>query len=282
MKQSGITLKLSLVSMAEGCLPRNYTHNRGSSVCRTKPQKEQSIINIMKELHHHLFNISDNEVCQPEAALAIAVHCRTEQNPGPYICPSCSRSCTHKHPAVQCSHCFSWFHLKCSTFNTLKQRKFNSKWKGPCCIPIHPPTPTPPPPPHNPPPPSQNNPRNGNMDFSLCQININGIQSKATDLMHLLTTENIHVAMVQETKMTDKSRDLTTLVYSLVRQDHDRDKVGGVAFLVKDNVTLHTNPTPSNIKNNSKISISNSFTTYGCCHPCYLSDLLTFPFMYYH
>ena len=68
--------------------------------------------------------------------------------------------------------------------------------------------------------------------------------------------------MVQETKLTDKSRDLTTPGYTLVRHDRDRDKGGGLAFLVKNNITFHTNPIPSTIKNNSDVEYQ-SITIHG-------------------
>ncbi len=73
--------------------------------------------------------------------------------------------------------------------------------------------------------------------------------------MHLMTTENIHVAMVQETKLTDKSKDFSTPGYTLVREDRKRDKGGGLAFLVKDTIPFHTNNIPNNIKNNQDVEL---------------------------
>ena len=86
-----------------------------------------------------------------------------------------------------------------------------------------------------------------NSSINICQININGIKGKAADLMHLLTTMNIHVAMVQETKLTEKSRDISTPGYTLVRKDRGSNKGGGLAFLIKENVIFNTNPSPPSI-----------------------------------
>ena len=68
-----------------------------------------------------------------------------------------------------------------------------------------------------------------------------------------MTTENIHVAMVQETKLTDKSKDIKTPGYTLIREDRRKDKGGGLAFLVKENIPFHSNTIPNSIKNNDDV-----------------------------
>ena len=123
-----------------------------------------------------------------------------EQNPGPWTCPPCTKNITRAHYSVQCTCCLSWLHLKCSQLKSLRARKALKQWKGPCCTPLPPPppssTPSPPSSPSTTPPTHhQQQPASSEQELNICQVNINGIKSKNTELMHLMTTENIHVYM---------------------------------------------------------------------------------------
>jgi len=68
--------------------------------------------------------------------------------------------------------------------------------------------------------------------------------------------------MVQETKLTEKSRDILTPGYTLVRKDRMKDKGGGLAFLVREDVIFHINPVPTVISNNPNVEYQ-SITIHG-------------------
>ena len=59
---------------------------------------------------------------------------------------------------------------------------------------------------------------------------------------------NIHIAAIQETKLTAKSKMRETPNYTLVRKDREKDKGGGVAFLVHESISFHRDPTPPSLK----------------------------------
>ena len=71
--------------------------------------------------------------------------------------------------------------------------------------------------------------------------------------MHFLTTNNIQVAMVQETKLTSKSKDIKTPGYTLLRKDRGKDKGGGLAFLIREDITFHNIATPAVIESNPNV-----------------------------
>ena len=64
---------------------------------------------------------------------------------------------------------------------------------------------------------------------------------------------NILVGAIQETKLSEKSKALTTNNYTLVRQDRGTDKGGGLAFLVHNDINFYSNPTPANLINDPHI-----------------------------
>ena len=68
--------------------------------------------------------------------------------------------------------------------------------------------------------------------------------------------------MVQETKLTDKSKDISTPGYSFIRKDRGKDKGGGLAFLIKDNITFHNLNTPATIKNDPNVEFQ-SISIHG-------------------
>ena len=55
--------------------------------------------------------------------------------------------------------------------------------------------------------------------------------------MHHLEQNNIHVAVLQETKYTSKSKQKPTPNYQLIRKDRGNNiKGGGLAFIIHDTV----------------------------------------------
>jgi hypothetical protein len=80
--------------------------------------------------------------------------------------------------------------------------------------------------------------------FTILQFNANGIRSKAAELAYFLDQHNVHVAAIQETKLATTSEDPAFPGYSVLRRDRNASG-GGIAFLIKDNVTYQTVDTPT-------------------------------------
>ena len=72
------------------------------------------------------------------------------------------------------------------------------------------------------------------------------------ELLLLLKQKNIHVAMLQETKLTSVSKNPTTPGYVLVRKDRGINKGGGLAFLVRNDLPFKEIKDSFNIPNNDK------------------------------
>ena len=164
-----------------------------------------------------------------------------------------------------------WLHIKCSNLSKASDRRQIIDWKGPCCRSSTPPaSPTPPPPqpprnnplpqppnpPNSPPPPTTTSTTANTVeyaDFNILQININGILGKLDELLHHMAKHNIHIAAIQETKLTIKSHMRATPNYTLVRKDREKDKGGGLAFLVHNLVPFQKVSSPANLKNDQHI-----------------------------
>ena len=59
-----------------------------------------------------------------------------------------------------------------------------------------------------------------------------------------LQKEEIKIAAIQETKLTEKSKLSTNEMYTLVRKDRGKDKGGGLAFLIHKDVPFQLLPSP--------------------------------------
>ena len=119
-------------------------------------------------------------------------------------------------------------------------------------------------PPSSPPHPStttipQQPPDSNNTNLNLLQINLNGIKGKISELLHLMSTNNIHIAAIQETKLTEKSNINVTQDYKLIRKDRGRNKGGGLAFIIHHSINFDKLATPDSLKDDphlEELSIS--------------------------
>ncbi|KAH7693436.1 hypothetical protein AAVH_39528, partial [Aphelenchoides avenae] len=68
-------------------------------------------------------------------------------------------------------------------------------------------------------------------DFSVLQLNVNGMKNKAKELEALLTERDILVAVLQETKLGPKQKTPKFSNYTIVRKDRTTHG-GGLAILV--------------------------------------------------
>jgi len=138
-------------------------------------------------------------------------------------------------------------------------RKFQTR-TGPCCQP-QPPAPPPPsrPQPSPAPPQLHTQPSTAphpnqqyHQNLYILQIIINEIQNKLDKLLHYMEKNKIHIAAIQETKLTSKSKLRSTPNFTLIRNDQDKYKGGVVAFLIHNHIPFHqvrcpTSPSPRGI-----------------------------------
>ena len=67
----------------------------------------------------------------------------------------------------------------------------------------------------------------------LTQWNTNGISGKITELLTFLHSNNVNIAAIQETKLTNKSKPQKTPGWAAVRLDRHKNKGGGRLMLIK-------------------------------------------------
>ena len=68
----------------------------------------------------------------------------------------------------------------------------------------------------------------------LLQWNANGISGKIIELLTFLHSNNVNIAAIQETELTNKTRPLKSPGWALVRLDHHNNKGGEMLVLIKD------------------------------------------------
>ena len=73
--------------------------------------------------------------------------------------------------------------------------------------------------------------------LQLMQWNANGISGKITELLTFLHSNNVNIAAIQETKLTNKTKPLKTPGWTAERLDRHKNKGSGLLMLIKD-----TNP----------------------------------------
>ncbi len=68
-----------------------------------------------------------------------------------------------------------------------------------------------------------------------------------------MDNNNIMIAAIQETKLTDKSKPKKTPGYTMLRKDRGTDKGGGLAFLINETIHFHTEPNPPGLEQDPHI-----------------------------
>ena len=83
------------------------------------------------------------------------------------------------------------------------------------------------------------------------QWNANGISGKINVLLTYLHINNVNIAAIQESKLTNKNKPLITPGWAAVRLDRHKNKGGGLLMLIKDTIpfvdntaTLHQSADP--------------------------------------
>ena len=90
----------------------------------------------------------------------------------------------------------------------------------------------------NPVPDSTASPSN---NLRLMQWNANGNRGKITKLLTFLHSNNFNIAVIQETKLTNKTKPLKTPGWPAVRRDRRKNKGSGLPMLIKDTIPFVDN-----------------------------------------
>ena len=75
----------------------------------------------------------------------------------------------------------------------------------------------------------------------LMQWNANGISGKITELLTFLHSNNVNIAAIKETRLTNKTKTLKTPRFAAVRLDRHKKKCGGLLMLIKDSIPFVDN-----------------------------------------
>ena len=75
----------------------------------------------------------------------------------------------------------------------------------------------------------------------LMQWNANGIIGKITALLTFLNSNNVCIAAIQETKLTNKSKQLNMPGWAAMRLDRHKNKGGSLLMLIKDTIPFVDN-----------------------------------------
>ena len=137
-------------------------------------------------------------------------------NPGPqrYPCAVCKYDCTYQHHSVRCTKCRHWVHLHCSSLpNT---HAYPQKWICPTC--------------KNTPQPSPLLPNT----LNILQLNAGGIKTKHGEISDFLHEHNIHIALIQETKLKPNTRLTTFTDYTTLRLDTQPSEHGLITLVHKN------------------------------------------------
>ena len=127
-------------------------------------------------------------------------------------------------------------HSRCSGLrNAAEYRKANG-WICTDCM--TPPQPRAPSPPHSP----AHTPTMSDKTFNILQWNANGIGNKQMELGIFLEAHDVKVAVIQESKLTAKSRSPNIQNYTLVRQDRHQGPGGGLLFFIHNSVSFNRKP----------------------------------------
>ena len=130
-----------------------------------------------------------------------------------------------------CTRCSGWVHAKCSGILNAAQYRRKSDWTCDTCS--APPSQQSPQPTRFPAPPTT---------FNVLQLNANGIGNKLTELGVVLERNKVKVAVIQESKLSAKSKNPCIQNYTAVRKDRSHGQGGGLLIFIHRSITFSKQP----------------------------------------
>ena len=97
--------------------------------------------------------------------------------------------------------------------------------------------------------------------LQLKEWNANGISGNITELLTLLHSNNVNIAAIQETKLTNNTEPLKTSGWLVVRLDRHKSRDGGLPMLIKDKIPNRRQHGRSTTVNQSSSGATRHFIT---------------------
>ena len=129
--------------------------------------------------------------------------------------------------SYQCNICYGWVHAKCSGLLNAAQYRRNSDCACDPCSTI----PTPP-----------TYKKSDDSTFNVLQPDTNGIGNKLTELGVVMENNKVKVSVIQESKLTLKSKNPCIQNYTTVRNDRPHGLGGGLLIFIHRSVTFSKQP----------------------------------------
>ena len=120
------------------------------------------------------------------------------------------RNVTSRGVSYKCTKCYGWVHAKCSGILNAVQYRRKSDWTCDACL--APQSQQSPPPTRFPAPPTKQ--ISDDSTFNVLQLNANGIGNKLTELEVVLERDKVKVAVIQESKLSPKSKIHRSITFS--------------------------------------------------------------------
>ena len=102
-----------------------------------------------------------------------------------------------------------------------------------------------PPPTRSPAPPNKQ--ISNDSTFNVLLLNANGIKSKLTELGVVLERNKVKVAVIQESKLSPKSKNPCIQNYTTVRKDRSHGQGGGLLIFIHRSITISKQPSSPKI-----------------------------------
>ena len=84
--------------------------------------------------------------------------------------------------------------------------------------------------------------------FNVLHLNANGIGNKLTELRVVLGRNKVKVAVIQDSKLSPKSKNPCTRNYTTVRKDHPHGHGGGLLIFIHRSINVSKQPsTPESL-----------------------------------
>ena len=158
-------------------------------------------------------------------------------NPGlaiKYPCPIYTSNVTSRGVSYKCTKCHGWVHAKCSIILNAAQYRRKSDWTCNACS--APQSQQLPPPTRSTAPPTKQ--ISGDSTFNVLQLNTNGIGNKLTELEVVSERNKVKVAVIQESKLSPKSKNPCIQNYTTVRKDRSHSQGGGLLIFIHRSITF--------------------------------------------
>ena len=156
-------------------------------------------------------------------------------NPGhatKYPCPVCTHNVISRGVSYRCTRCSGWVHAKYSGILNAPQYQRKSDWTCDTC--------SAPPSTRSPTPPTEQ--ISDDSEFNVLQLNANVIGNKLTELGVVLERNKVKVVVIQESKLSPKSKNPCIQNYTTVRKDCSHGQGGGLLIFIHRSIAFSKQP----------------------------------------